>query len=98
MKREYNMNPDEWKLIFNAPLTSDLNEIIHSIAGTSNANIHTFDADKGLHIKTTSVGQYGVKYTLPQSFNATACYSNIYFTIRGCMLINGIIIHLYHRR
>lgn len=68
MRREYKINPNEWDLIFHAPLTSDLNETIHSIIGTSNANIHTFDTDKGLRIKTTSVGQYGVKYTLPQSF------------------------------
>lgn len=69
MRREYNINPDEWKLIFDAPLTSDFVERVHNVMGTSNANIHTFDANRGLHVKTTSAGQYGVKYVMPQSFS-----------------------------
>ena len=69
MRREYNIDSDEWELIFDAPLTSDFVERVHNVTGTSNANIHTFDANKGLHVKTTAAGQYGVKYIMPQSFS-----------------------------
>ena len=68
MRREYKMDESEWSLIFDAPLTEDFVERVHNVTGTSNANIHTFDSTRGLHIKTTSAGQYGVKYVMPQTF------------------------------
>ena len=86
MRRSYGINETEWDLIFYAPLTSDLNETVHNIIGTSNANIHTFDADKGLRIKTTSVGQYGVKYTLPQSFKDAVSTTGQIRLLSECVL------------
>lgn len=67
-RREYNINDDNWELIFHAPLTEDYEEKVNHIIGVNNSTNPSFDQNNGLYIHAKSAGQCGCKWVMPQSF------------------------------
>lgn len=64
MKREYEINPNEWELIFHAPLIIDYNDVVYGLVGTNRSTSPRFDSEKGLYVQAMSNGQYAVQYTM----------------------------------
>lgn len=67
-RRHHCPPPDNWELIFHAPLSDDYEEKVNHITGVNNTTNPTFDPNKGLYVYAKSAGQCGCKWVMPQSF------------------------------
>ena len=79
MKREYNINEDEWELIFHAPLIDDGVDVVHGLVPTitTKSGVVTFGDPQGVYIDGTKGGNQAydaLRYTFPQ--NLCTLYAN----------------------
>lgn len=68
MSRRHHFHPDNWELIFHAPLSNDYEEKVNHITGVNNTTNPTFDQNNGLYVYAKSAGRCGCKWIMPQSF------------------------------